>query len=249
METPAPTQVNKKELKAVFKEVYNLHDTEKTKEVPTDLAAKIVVECMKKANISYCEDQAKKILVEFDIDSNGLNSKKEVKRALMIAATIEEKNDIFIKKLKFKWRKKQLKKKNSTPEAKIRIKAAKKVIKAEFKTTFKSLPKENKKQISHEQAHDFFKTIIEKTETKLDEEKIKEIIAKLDMNGKNYLTKKDCKLGIQHLVGYKEIDFDDLAEKKQKWLVKRERKEKKKLVKQEKKLAKKTRKASIPKSE
>ena len=149
------TPINKKDLKKQFKLVYPKFDAEKKKEVSREDASHIIVECMKNVNQVYTNEQAVKILEEFDVANTGNNAKNEVKVTLMIAAKIEELN---------------------------------------------------------------------KMEVKVNNDQIKELIAKLDSTNDNGLYKKELKLIVKQMIGRREIDFDKAFEQRAKFKVKQEKK-------------------------
>ena len=234
----APTPVNKKAIKRTFKEIYPKFDPEKTKVVSQEDAINILVECMTKNGLTYSPEEAKKILIKFDVDKNGKNAKNEVKRSLMIAARIEELNEKMIMKMKKKWEKKQNKKKKASLQEKKKAKQLKKKFKGSFKVLMNNRPCVKNELISFNEAEGFATTLLTNMEVEVNKDKMMDLFAKMDSTNAQGLHIKELKLICKELVGLREVDLERAHNQRTKWLLKKEKKEMKRKKKEEKMKAK-----------
>ena len=231
MENPQPANtasLKKKDVQRVFKETFKANDPENTKMMDKEKAAKTISECMNKLNIAYSEEQAIKLLEEFDLDKSGSNNKKEIKKVLLIAVGLEELSQEYIAKMKKKWAKKQKKKVDSTPENKAKRKELKGVFKTHFKTTFNQISGPNSKTVSMEQAKEIVKEVVTKAPTEINMDDLDEVLKSVNMEGGDQVHKKSVGLAIKHYFGMKEIDHEEMKMKHQRWQMKQKKREEKK---------------------
>ena len=224
----------RKALKKAFKAEWKIADPTKTKEVSIETASKMVVSVLEGASVKYTLEDANKLLARFDFNSTNMNTKKEVKKAIMVAANLERIDEAYIQKMKKKWIKKQKKKANSTPEMKLKRKNIKKVIKTNFQPGFKALLTPGSKTITLAQADQLIRDIWTKTGLEVPEGEI-EVLQKMDWEKSGTVNKKDCEVVLDHVTDMKEIDFDELESKQLKWKANAEKKKAKKALKLAKK--------------
>ena len=121
--------VNGKVLKKTFKNMYKVAYPGGQKEVSTEEGANLVSEALGKVGKEFSVEEATELLKRYDVDGNGMNTKKELTNAVMVAAGLDVLDEYEIQKMKAKWLKKQNKIKNSTPEMKAQRKKRKNLFK------------------------------------------------------------------------------------------------------------------------
>ena len=218
------TQVNEKVLKKTFKNMYKVAYPNGEKEIATDAAAQMVSEALSKVGREYSVEEATELLKQYDVDGNGMNTKKEVTNAVLVAAGLDVLDEHEIQKMKAKWLKKQEKIKNSTPEMKAKRKKAKHLFKGHMVLTLQEHNPSDSDQIPVETATTIISTVVEKMGESVDSEKVAEVISQLDSTGSGVLSEKECKSAVRHLVGMKTIDFAALSAKKAKRALKAQKK-------------------------
>ena len=217
-------QVNEKVLKKTFKNMYKTAYPGGEKEIPTEDAAKLVSEALTKVGKEYSVEDATELLNRYDVDGNGMNNKKEVTNAVMVAAGLDVLDEYEIQKMKAKWLKKQEKLKNSTPEMKAKRKKTKHLFKGHMTLTLQEHNPTDSDEISLETATTIVSTVIEKMGETVDSAQVSEVLGQIDSTGTGVFTEKECKLAVRHLAGMKTIDFASLSAKKAKRALKAQKK-------------------------
>ena len=208
--------VNGKVLKKTFKNMYKVAYPGGQKEVSTEEAANLVSEALGKVGKEFSVEEATELLKRYDVDGNGMNTKKELTNAVMVAAGLDVLDEYEIQKMKAKWLKKQNKIKNSTPEMKAQRKKRKNLFKGNMTLTLQELNPTDSDQIPVETATTIITTVLEKMGETVDEAQVAETVGQLDSTGSGFLNEKECKVAVRHISGMKPADFASMSAKKAK---------------------------------
>ena len=215
--------VNEKTVKRAFKTLYKTNHPAKEKEISTEAAAKLVSETLTNVGREYSIEQATEVLAKFDVDGNGMNHKKEVYNAVLIAADLDTLEEAEILELKAKWAKKKQKLLNSTPEAKAERKKNKNLLKGHLTLTLQKHNPSDSDEIPTETVKTIVIEVLEGMEKSVDEGQVDELLANMDSTSTGQFSEKECKMAILHLAGMRQVDLVSLGKKRAKRKLKAEK--------------------------
>ena len=225
--------LNEKMVKKTFKNLFKTACPGGNKEMPTPEAAQLVSDTMAQLNREFSVEQATELLSKYDVGGRGLNHKKEITNAVLVAADLDTLDEAEIAEMQAKWQKRQEKIKNSTPEAKAHRKKMKNLFKGHMALKLQEYNPGDSDQISMETAMTLVKEVLSGMEVEVEESEVTEVLGKVDAGGTGVFSEKECKMVVQHLSGMKTIDFVSCEAKRAKRAMKAQKKAMKMKQKQE----------------